>query len=136
MKETNEKQQLLNFTKFFDRSMTAGLGITIWVLLSPIPRSPAKTKNLKHLHKRLIMFSWIYPMVYLFKCTLDKRNSNSQVYHRFWSWFEDDTETINNKISSMLYNIYSMKTLLRKSKWLKWFISCRSSEQIYLQNNY
>lgn len=42
-------------------------------------------------------------------------NSSSQFIIESASWFENDTENIND-ISSMLYNTICTKTLLRKSK--------------------
>lgn len=134
------RQQLWNFTQFLDRSMISGLVVTIWGLSSPIPPI---AKDLKHLHKRLIMVFWgrIYPMVCLFECASVFIRATQVL--RFIidsaSWFENDTENIDDKVS-MLYNICHIETLLRKSKGridqrrsmyeCKWFIYCRGSEQI------
>lgn len=98
--------------------MTAGLGVSYHLgFVIPHSTSPLIVKDLKHLYKRLIMFSWIYPMVFLFECTMFIRATRIlRFIIESVSWFENDTENIDDKVSSILYNIHYIKIFLRKSK--------------------
>lgn len=80
--------------------------------------------------------SWIYPVVCLFESTRFIRATRVlRFIIECVSWFENDTENIDDKVSSMLHNIYCIKTFLRKSKVrIRQYINVNDSYPVITKN--